>query len=115
MSGSKLPLCGAANKYKLSSESFMCSNFEEAIQLQTINSAFFKCLRKDRNKVGQCIFYKLQEILCTNRETGLNNILLESGVRLKQTVSIETCLTETYLLKSGQGDVCMTHFILRML
>jgi hypothetical protein len=61
----------------------MCSDFEVPRRLQTINSAFFKYLRKDWNKVGQSIFYKLEEILCSDRERGLNNILLEPGVRLK--------------------------------
>jgi len=89
VSRSKLLLLGAANKYKLPDESFMCFEFEVTGHLQTINSAFFKYLRKDRNKVGQCIVYKLQEILWSNRERGLTNIILETGVRMKQTVSIK--------------------------
>ena len=66
----------------------MCFDFEVTNHLQTINSVFFEFLRMFRNIEGQCVIYELQEIPGSNRKGGWNNVLLESVVRIKQTVSL---------------------------
>jgi hypothetical protein len=66
-------------------------------QLLIINSVFVKNLRKNGNKVKQCISpIDLQKTYDSVRRGVLCNILVEFGIPMKLVWRIKMCLTETY-------------------
>ena len=74
-------------------------DFDATVQLLIIYSAFIKYLRKNGNKMRQCISYLIdfKKAYCSVRREVLYNILVESGTPVKLVMLIKMCLNETFV------------------